>query len=177
MTALRFFRASSLQPSARCHRRSWPQDASPLDVVARDQDAWVLVRNQRSLYTFNRMSSRRLAGPGLGWMQDPRRLLASNDGRLLISDAGRNSVVAVDAGNGAFLGDLFQLGEYGYSAPDGLSQLADGTVLVAAADQDAVLAFAADTGAFLGERVPRRGRGPGRAARHDAGAGPAGPGR
>lgn len=129
-------------------------DTRPLDITSDGDTAWVLVRNQRSLYRINAQGSSLLAGPGLAWMQDPRRMVITGDGRLLISDAKRKSVVAVDAQSGLFLGDLFDLAAAGHSSPDGMVQLADGTVLVAAPHEDTILAFDPEDGSFLGERIP-----------------------
>jgi hypothetical protein len=127
--------------------------AAPVALTANGETAWALVRNQRSLFRISSAGVQRLAGPGLPWMRNPRRLLATDDGRLLVSDTGRNSVVALSASSGQFLGDFIDFSVLGYSGPDGLAQLADGTLLVAAADQNAVLAFAPDTGALLDVRV------------------------
>jgi len=82
----------------------------------------------------------------------------AGDGRLLISDQQRNSVVAVDLQNGDFLGDFIKLGEQGYSNPTGLAVTGSGQLLVASADANAILNYDLETGDFIGELV-RSGQG------------------
>ncbi len=125
----------------------------PGDIAALGPEAWVVGRGTRSLYTVSALETTVLAGPGLSWMFDPRRLFATTDGRLLLGDRQRNAVLAIDRATGAFLGELARLGPAGYSGPEGLALTKDGTLLVAASDQDAILAFDGSTGEFLGPRV------------------------
>ena len=80
-------------------------------------------------------------------------MVLTDDGRILVSDPGRNAVVAVDATDGAFLGDLAKPGDQGYSGPNGVAVTRNGELLVACADDDVILAYDVDTGQFLGERV------------------------
>jgi len=94
-----------------------------------------------------------LAGPGASWMSAPQRMAVHPDGRILISDTGRNAVLAADGDSGEFLGVVADVAAAGYSRPTGVAVNTDGETLVAVADQSAVLRFGID-GDFLGELVP-----------------------
>lgn len=119
--------------------------------------AYVLGLETRSIYRIDNVGPRPLAGPGLGWMRDPRYMALSGDGRLLVSDQARNSVVALNRDNGAFLGDLVRFDDLGFDEPAGLAVTDEGTLLVGAGGQDAILAFDAQSGAFEGVRVQGSG--------------------
>lgn len=145
------------QGRARSGFSDWPlpDDEQATDIVAGGDVAYLLGRATGSVYRLERTGAvTTLAGPRASWMGDPRRMALTPDGRLLLSDRGRNAVVALDAGNGAFLGDLAHLSATGYAEPDGLALTRDGELLVASATGDAVLAFDAQSGAFRDVRVP-----------------------
>ena len=129
------------------------EDEAPGDIVSNGETAWALGAGTRSIYRIDGAGPRRIAGPGLPWLQDPDHLAVTIDGRLLVSDRGRDAVLAVDADSGALLGTLADLHAAGYGGAGGIGVSAVGELLVAAARQDAVLAFDAATGVFLGERV------------------------
>jgi hypothetical protein len=77
----------------------------------------------------------------------------SGDGRVFISDQGRNSVVAIDLESGNFLGDFIKLADRGYSNPTGVAVTGNGQLLVAAADNNAILRYGLQSGDFIDELV------------------------
>lgn len=133
----------------------WQLDASdtPGDATASGNVAFVLGTGLNAIYRLSDQGSGFLAGPGLGWLGTPRRIISSGDGRLLISDRSRNAVVAVDQDSGRLINVLAELDTSGHSRPEGLAVTSQGELLVAAAAQDAILAFDATTGAYLGQRI------------------------
>lgn len=130
-----------------------------IDLVADGDAAYILGNDTRTLYRAEGTNTTFLAGPDAGWMRNPRRLALTPDGRLLVSDAGRNGVFAVSTANGALLGQLADLDAAGYRSADGIAVTRAGELLVAASRDDVILAFDASTGAYLGERVSRRAGG------------------
>lgn len=130
------------------------------DIIMVAEDVIALGGISRSIYrTPSQLSPDgftfldRLSGPDTSWMQDPRRMALTDDGRLLITDAGRNSVVAIDAQTAEFIADLADIGAAGYSQPSGIVVNGNGDVLVAVAGENAVIRFDGITGDFLGEFI------------------------
>jgi hypothetical protein len=134
---------------------SWglPAGESPIDIVADGNTAIILGQATRTLYRADSEGTNFLGPEGAEWMQDPHRMALSGDGRLLISDQQRNSVVAVDAQSGEFLEDFIKLAEQGYSNPTGLAVSRAGQLLVASADTNVILSYDVATGEFNGELV------------------------
>lgn len=129
------------------------ENESPIDIVGNGSTAIILGQANRAIYQGTESGAGLLGRSPNDWMLDPYRMARTGDGRLLISDQLRNSVVALDAGDGSFLGDLAVLGNHGYSNPTGIAVTRGGELLVAGADQDVILRFDAGSGAFLGELV------------------------
>jgi len=134
---------------------SWvvSEDEVVIDVVAGDDMAVILGKASATLYRADALGTTFLGPVGAAWMQDPQRMVIAGDGRILISDQGRNSVVAIDLQNGDFLGDFIRLDEQGYSSPTGLAVTDSGHLLVASADANAILKYDLATGDFIGELV------------------------
>jgi hypothetical protein len=126
---------------------------APIDIISEDNSAIILGQASRTLYRANALGIQFLGDPGAEWMQDPHRMALTGDGRLLVTDQGRNSVVAVDLSSGDFLGDVAILAEQGYSNPTGIAVTAEGQLLVAAADQNTILKYDLQSSAFEGELV------------------------
>ncbi len=129
------------------------ENESPIDVIASGDKAIILGQASRTLYAADATGTTFLSNVGSEWMQDPHRMVESGDGRLLISDQGRNSVVAVDIFNGSFLGDFAVLSDHGYSNPTGLAVTRSGQLLVASADNNVILRYDIQSGDFLGELI------------------------
>lgn len=126
----------------------------PIDIIADGSSSIILGQLNRAIYradTNGNISF--ISAPNTPWMQDPYRMALSGDGRLFISDQGRNSVVAIDLTSGSFLGDFADLTAQGFSNPTGLTVTQNGKLLVASADQNSILSFDAQTGIYEGELV------------------------
>jgi hypothetical protein len=143
------------QQASKDNSLSWAvsEGESPIDIVASDDMAIILGQATGTLYKADALGSTFLGPVGAEWMQDPHRMAIAGDGRLLISDQGRNSVVAIDLQNGEFLGDFVRLAEQGYSNPTGLAVTGSGQLLVASADDNVILKYDLETGDFIGELV------------------------
>ncbi|MEM1411910.1 MAG: reprolysin-like metallopeptidase [Pseudomonadota bacterium] len=132
-------------------------DEEPGDLAQDQDEVFVLGLTTRSIYAIDQFGPRLLAGPNLEWMRKPTFIEVAGDDRLLVSDQGRNSVVALDRRSGEFLGDFIRFGPLGFNRPAGLAVSSDGTLFVGAARQDAILAFDAETGDFEGIRAQGAG--------------------
>ena len=152
-TAIALFRGQSQAVNDNILNWTLSEDESPIDIITDGNGTIILGQANRTIYRADALGTQFLGPPGTEWMQDPHRMTLSGDGRLLISDQGRNAVVAIDAADGEFLGDLVLLAEQGYSNPTGIAVTRSGDLLVACADQDAILRFDLDSGDFLGELV------------------------
>jgi hypothetical protein len=145
---------------------SIPAGEVHIDMVERLDQVYILGTESATLFKADALGTQFLAGPGMPWMKNPRRMAIVDGGtdeqvddRLFISDQGRNSVATVSFLTGEFYGDLADLGAEGYSGPDGLVLTPGGELLVAASKNDVILAFDANEGTFLGERVTHRSGG------------------
>ena len=94
-----------------------------------------------------------LGNGNYSWLVDPYALVATEDGRLLHSDQGRDKIVITNADSGSFGGIFSDLALLGYSNPTGMDITQDGRLLVVASDQNTILQFDLESQQFLGELV------------------------
>lgn len=132
-------------------------DEAAGDLVSDGEEAFVIGRNRRVIYRVTPLGVLPLTAPGVDWLLDPRFLALTGDGRLLVSDPGRNRVVAIDRDTGEWAGDLVDLTPLGSSRPAGLAVTRKNELLLALEDQDRILAFDAGDGRWIGERVTGAG--------------------
>jgi len=93
-----------------------------------------------------------LISPGAGGLDYPTGLFITDDGRLLVSSANTNSVLAYDVTTGVSLGTFISAGSGGLASPFGITKGPDGFLYITSdiggLSGGRVLKFDATTGAF-----------------------------
>jgi hypothetical protein len=135
-----------------------------MDLALRAMGFWALKlyvaeATSNRIMAFNTATGLRqpdLAGPGNPHVRDPRDIVFSPDGHLLLANGEAGNVLRYDVAEGRFVDEFVAAGAGGLVMARALAFGPDGDLYVACMETSRILRFDGDSGVYLGDLVAGR---------------------